>query len=255
MPNPPRQYSTLSPFEDWFRSGTPILTYHKLGARPAGARLKGLYLSSRRFKKQLSELKQAGFSTPPLASVLPGNAVAQRHVILSFDDGFRNVFENGLEPLREHQFRAIQFLVADLLGRRNEWDLEVGEIPAPLMDASQVREWLSAGHEIGSHSLTHPRLTQLSASRAREEIAASKKKLEDLFHQPIEHFCYPYGDWNDAVAGMVEAAGYRSACTTNFGLVTSASRAFALDRISVRYPSRSLKTAKAWLAAKWKRAR
>lgn len=250
MPTQLSHYFSLAPFQSWFQSGTPILTYHKLGPRPRGARLKGLYLSRRDFERQLAELKQAGFTTQPLDRILPGNSSAQRQVILSFDDGFLNVLENGLEPLRNHQFQAIQFLVAGLIGGRNEWDLEAGEIPAPLMDASQVREWLSAGHEIGSHSLTHPRLSRLSPAAAREEINGSKKKLEDLFQQPVPHFCYPYGDWNESVAGMVAEAGYRSACTTNFGLVTPSSRAFALERIPVRYPSRSFKSMAAWMRTK-----
>ena len=52
-----------------------------------------------------------------------------------------------------------------------------GEAPAPLMDAAQVKDWLAAGHEIGSHTLTHPWLTRLPLSEAREEISGSKKKL------------------------------------------------------------------------------
>jgi peptidoglycan/xylan/chitin deacetylase (PgdA/CDA1 family) len=158
-----------------------------------------------------------------------------------FDDGFQNVLEFGLGPLAEHKCRAIQFLVADRLGGNNEWDLAEGEAPAPLMDEAQVRDWLAAGHEIGSHTLTHPWLTRLPASEAREEIAASRKKLEDQFGVPIEHFCYPYGDWNDAVRDLVVAAGYKTACTTQPGVNTSADSAFALKRFTARYPSRSLK--------------
>src|SRR5207245_147749 len=108
-------------------------------------------------------------------------------------------------------FTAIQFLPADFLGRRNEWDVGLGEAPEAIMDAAQVREWLAAGHDIGSHSLTHPFLTRLPPAQAREEISASRKKLEDLFGRPVEHFCYPYGDWDEPVRDLVEQAGYRTA--------------------------------------------
>jgi peptidoglycan/xylan/chitin deacetylase (PgdA/CDA1 family) len=116
-----------------------------------------------------------------------------------------------------------------------------GEAPEPLMDAGQVREWLAAGHQIGSHTLTHPWLTRLSPAAAREEIFASKKRLEDAFGVPVGHFCYPYGDWNPAVRDLVAEAGYRAACTTEPGLNTSGTDAFALRRFTARYPSRSLK--------------
>ena len=104
------------------------------------------------------------------------------------------------------------------------------------------------GTRIGSHTLTHPFLTRISLARAREEIGASKKKLEDRFGQPVRHFCYPYGDWSPAVRDLVSAAGYETACTTGFGVNTSATPRFALRRILARYQSISFKALKARLA-------
>ena len=108
------------------------------------------------------------------------------------------------------------------------------------MDAAQVREWLAAGHHIGAHTLDHPRLTQLPRRRRAEQIVSSKKTLEDLFGVPIEHFCYPYGDWNPAVRDW-SAAGYRTACTTDAGVNRPTDSPFALKRFTVRYASRNLK--------------
>ena len=99
-----------------------------------------------------------------------------------------------MAPLAGRGWRALQFLVANFIGKLNEWDLRDGEAPEMLMDAAQVRDWLAAGHAVGSHSLSHARLTRLTLRDAREEIFASKKKLEDAFAVPVEHFCYPYGD-------------------------------------------------------------
>jgi peptidoglycan/xylan/chitin deacetylase (PgdA/CDA1 family) len=105
------------------------------------------------------------------------------------------------------------------------------------MDHAEIREWLAAGHEIGSHSCTHPHLSRIPLPQAREEITASKKKLEDLFGRPVEHFCYPYGDRNDAVVDLVREAGYRTACTMDFGVNTVATSPLALRRILARHPS------------------
>lgn len=109
------------------------------------------------------------------------------------------------------------------------------------MDAAQVREWLAAGHQIGSHTLDHPYLTRISPAAAREQIVASKQKLEALFGVAIEHFCYPYGDWNPAVGDYVVAAGYRTACITDAGVNLSTDSPFALKRFTVRYPTRNWK--------------
>ena len=241
-------YSSLPRFRKFFQTGTPVLTYHKVGPRPFGARLKGLYLSRRLFTKQMLELREAGFTSGSLLDCTQQKKENERRIVITFDDGYTNVLENALEPLAQANLKAIQFLLPNLLGKCNEWDLSSGEVREPLMDAAQVREWLAAGHEIGSHTLTHPFLTRLPLETAREEITASKKKLEDLFGRPIEHFCYPYGDWNPAVRDLVMEAGYRTACTVDFGINTPETPRFELKRVTARYPSRSWKALKLWFS-------
>jgi peptidoglycan/xylan/chitin deacetylase (PgdA/CDA1 family) len=240
----PRYYSSLRPFERLFQSGVPILTYHKVGPRPRRVRIKGLYVSADLLARQLAELRQAGFGSQALQDARPAGPMEKPSVVLTFDDGFRNVVENALEPLARNQFRAIQFLVADLVGKTNEWEQHDGEAREPLMDGAQVREWLAAGHEIGSHTLTHPRLTRLALGAAREEITASKKALEDRFGRAIEHFCYPYGDWNEPVRDLVGEAGYVTACTTVFGVNSASTGPHELRRITARYPTLKWATVK-----------
>jgi peptidoglycan/xylan/chitin deacetylase (PgdA/CDA1 family) len=243
----PSYFTSLKPFAELFATGVPWLMYHKLGPRPRGVRLKGLYVSRSLFERQLSELRAAGFTTsafsPPIAEGNPGKRIA-----LTFDDGFANVLQHGLEPLARHGFRALEFLTVDLIGGDNVWEMQEGESRQPMMDDVQVREWLAAGHEIGSHTLTHPFLTRVSTDWAREEITASKKRLEDSYGRPVRHFCYPYGDWNPAVRDLVIEAGYETACTTEFGVNTMATPPFELKRILARYQSISFKALKERLA-------
>jgi peptidoglycan/xylan/chitin deacetylase (PgdA/CDA1 family) len=159
------------------------------------------------------------------------------------------VLQYGLEPLARCKFRAIQFLVADRLGKVNDWDAPKGEVMSPLMDAAQVREWLAAGHEIGAHSLTHPFLTRISYREAKEEVISSKKKLEDRFGIPIRHFCYPYGDYNEGIRDLVIEAGFETACTTEFGVNTGEVLPWQLKRIMARHRSISIKAIKASFAS------
>jgi peptidoglycan/xylan/chitin deacetylase (PgdA/CDA1 family) len=242
----PSYYSELRPFRHVFAQGNPILTYHKLGPRPAGVRLKGMYVSERLFARQLEELNQAGYRCGRVGDCVGPRQ--EKRIAITFDDGYVNVLRYGLNPLASMGFKAIQFLVANLLGKGNEWDVAAGEAPEPMMDVAQVREWLAAGHEIGSHTLTHPWLTRLPVAEAREEITASRKKLEDVFGRPIEHFCYPYGDWNETVRDLVAEAGYRTACTTNPGVNRPGDSPFSLKRFTARYASRNLKA----IWARWR---
>jgi peptidoglycan/xylan/chitin deacetylase (PgdA/CDA1 family) len=237
----PDYYSSLEAFEEVFLTGQPVLTYHHVGPRPRGVRLKGLYVGTRLFKRQMAELRSAGFSTPGYSSVTGNGANAQRNVYLTFDDGFVDVLKNAFPVLRDYHFAGIQFLVSGLLGKTNEWQQRQGDVVEPLMDEAQVRDWLAGGQSIGSHTMSHPRLTQLPLADAREEIEASKKALEDKFGVAIEHFCYPYGDWNEAVRDLTIEAGYKTACTTDAGINNGTGSAFSLKRFTARYPSRKLK--------------
>ena len=253
LPALPKYYSTLTPFRAAFAGGVPILTYHCLGPRPRGVRLKGLYVETSLLRRQLAELRAAGLASLPLSSVPTLAGQGDAGVVLTFDDGCRNVWEHGLPILRAAGFHATQYLVADLVGRSSEWQSRAGGRAELLMDDAQVREWLAAGNTIGSHTCSHPWLTRLPEAVAREEITASRRKLEDRFGVAVTDFCYPYGDWNERVRALVQEAGYRTAVTTEAGVNGADADPLALRRFTVRYPSRRLKDIwQRWRAA-WER--
>ncbi len=245
----PGVYHRLAPFRDWFGEGLPILTYHKLGAPLRGAKLKGLYARERMFGKQLRELHEAGFTSATLDDVAQSR-FKPKQVVITFDDAYVNVLRHGLEPLARYKFQAMQYVVADAIGGTNHWDVKWGEAAEPLMDRSQLREWIAAGHAIGSHTSSHVNLAKVSAHVAREEVSASRKKLEDLFGIPVSHFCYPYGGWNAAVRDLVAEAGYQTATTLDFGLNTPATPKFELKRLMARHQSWGLKAIRARLFGK-----
>jgi peptidoglycan/xylan/chitin deacetylase (PgdA/CDA1 family) len=226
-----------------FAQGMPVFTYHSIATAPRGARDPFLYVTPERFDEQLTLLAKHGFSSGSLDDIAHSSANADKKFVITFDDGYCNVLDNALEILVHHRARSIQFIVADLIGTRNEWDVVHGDVPEPLMDAAQIRTWLQAGQEIGSHSLTHRNLAKLSTADAREQVFASKKKLEDLFGVPIRHFCYPHGKWTPAVRDLVREAGYATACTTEFGVNTSGTPSFELNRVFVLSRSEMLKKA------------
>ncbi|WP_226663731.1 polysaccharide deacetylase family protein [Microbulbifer aggregans] len=70
---------------------------------------------------------------------------------------------------------------------------------------------------IGSHTLSHPRLSQLTLDEARREINQSKFRLEEKLGSRINHFSYPYGDYSRDVVELVMEAGYLTATTVKSG--------------------------------------
>jgi len=72
-----------------------------------------------------------------------------------------------------------------------------------------VRTMRRLGWTIGSHTQTHPLLTQESAQRAANQVVGSMKTLKEQLGEPIEHFAYPDGRFNPQVVSAVARAGYR----------------------------------------------
>lgn len=239
MPTLPDYYSELAPFADHFGQGLPSLCYHKIEKAPRGARIKGLYLSEDLFAQQIYELKSAGFRF--VAPGLPEKTCTKPEISITFDDGFVSNWKSAMPVMNLHGCRAINFLVADRLGKSSDWESAEGGEARPLMDEVQVREWLAAGNWIGAHTCTHPRLSQIPLPQAREEILGSKKKLEDRFGIPLEHFAYPYGDYTPAVRDLVSEAGFGTASTMHRGVNTADTIRYELKRWTARYPTRTLR--------------
>lgn len=234
----PDYYTELAPFRGLFQEGHPILCYHKIAPPPKQARIKGLYLEPELFLRQMSEITQAGLT----ASFLGCSDVSKKETItITFDDGFVSNLIEAVPLMKKVGVQAINYLVADRLGQTSDWEAREGGEADPLMDESQVREWLAAGHQIGAHTCTHPRLSFLSLDQAKEEIFASKKKLEDRFGLPMDHFAYPYGDYNQTTVELVREAGFKTAVTMNRGVNWPDTHLFELKRWTARYESRNLK--------------
>ncbi len=199
------------------RGGVVILMYHKIGAPLASSRLHDLYVSTRDFDRQTAELAAAGQRPVPYGEALETIDAGGSGFCLTFDDAFASVFDHALPALQARRLKAMLFVVAGLIGAKDEWDHGIGEPPQALMDERQIRDWLAAGHEIGAHTLTHPALAELPPERARAEIFDGKKLLEDRFGVPVRHFCYPYGSYNARVRDLVAEAGYKTACAAATG--------------------------------------
>ncbi len=211
-------YQGLKHLEPHLKRGTAILTYHKIGARPTGTLRPEFYVSTKQFKKQMQELTAGNIRVLSLADSLAPPASNEHRLVLTFDDGYRNVLREALPVLKEFGIQAMHYLVPGHIGGFNDWDAQNGEAREPLMSEGEIREWIAAGQQIGSHTVTHAWLTRLSVAEARREIFESKRMLEDRFGIGVDHFCYPYGDWNTTVRELVLEAGYKSATTIDAGV-------------------------------------
>lgn len=213
-----------------------ILTYHQIDlAPPPPAAFRSLYVTPDSFARQMRWLKRLGYRGLSMRDLMPylrGEKVG-KVVGLTFDDGYCNNLHHALPVLQDCGFTATCYVISQLLGKTNVWDLSNGVKQADLMSPEQIRAWSQAGMEIGAHTQNHCQLTSLPDEDALREISASKEELADLIGREVEHFCYPYGIYEARHTAMAKTAGYQSATTTRRGKVQPGADLFQLHRIPV----------------------
>jgi len=134
---------------------------------------------------------------------------------MTFDDGYEDFLGAAVPRLEKLGFSATVFVVAGMLGKENTW--EHGGEPRPqlrLLGADGVREASERGMEIGSHSVTHPRLSGLDSGRLIHEVSHSRQMLSEIVNAPVEGFSYPYGDLDGPAVRAAREAGYVYAVAT-----------------------------------------
>ncbi len=112
--------------------------------------------------------------------------------------------------------------------------VEVPDRPPPEFGSftwDQAREMASAGIEIGSHTVSHPILTNVDAERLTSELEDSKIIIQREIGTNTVHFCYPNGDYAERERNAVEQAGYASAVSTEIRLCSDSADRFQIPRI------------------------
>lgn len=224
----------------------PILTYHQIDHIPpkrdgTGVRTpyRSLIVSPSSFARQMWLLKTLGYRGVNMSEVmqyLRGEKTIALHgkvVGITFDDGYHNNLVHAQPVLARYGFSSTCYAVSDMAGQSNSWYAKNGIAIKRLMTASELRDWIAGGQEIGSHTQHHVNLLESESAIAQAEISASREQLEALTGVACRHFCYPYGYFNASHAAMVRVAGYDSATTTLHDVASNLGSAFELPRLGV----------------------
>ncbi|MBN1221579.1 MAG: polysaccharide deacetylase family protein [Anaerolineae bacterium] len=208
----------------------PILMYHYLSTPPADADVyrRDLSVSPPQFEAHLAYLRQEGYQTISLwqlAYALSGQAtLPARPIILTFDDGYRDNYENAFPLLRQYGYTGVFFIFTYPIDASNpdylSWDMVV--------------EMHRAGMEFGSHSYRHWDLRGRDVDLLVYEIVGSKEAIEAHIGEPVRFFSYPAGRYDDLTIRVLDSAHFWSAVTTEWGFEQSFSNRFQMPRFRVR---------------------
>jgi peptidoglycan/xylan/chitin deacetylase (PgdA/CDA1 family) len=190
----------------------PVLMYHSISpsSEPDPHRLRVHPDRLDRHLRLLRRLGLRGVSLTELVRAADRGETAGL-VGLTFDDGYTDFLEHAVPVLERHGMTATLYVVAGRMDGTNEWD---SGPRLPIMGPDQVRAVAAAGHEVGSHTMTHARLAGADPDVLAAEVGGSRRVLEDVLQAEVASFCYPYGSYDQAAADAVRAAGYDNACVT-----------------------------------------
>jgi peptidoglycan/xylan/chitin deacetylase (PgdA/CDA1 family) len=165
--------------------------------------------------RQVRILLDRGYEPVRFADVANGGG-ARRRLAVTFDDAYRSVYDNAWPALRALGVPASVYAPSDWVGRPEpmSWPGIDDAAAGPHADAlrcmtwEQLAELQDAGWEIGSHTCSHPHLTQCDDAMLERELAASRELLAARLGG-CETIAYPYGDVDERVMQAARRAGYR----------------------------------------------
>jgi peptidoglycan/xylan/chitin deacetylase (PgdA/CDA1 family) len=177
----------------------PILLYHHVNPDIKNSRYN---IDPVVFEEQVKWLHDNGYSTinvTTLANLIrDGGQIPLRPVIITFDDGNLDIFQNAYPILKKYGFAATFYVVDQYIAGQD------------MISSEQLIELTKNGWEIGSHSEHHTNLTAENAD-LETEIRLSKVNMERKLGITINSFAYPYGQVNEKVVDKTYRSGYTSA--------------------------------------------
>lgn len=241
---------------DFFRrrEEVRILMYHKVSDLPPEREVPYCNVPIASFEAQMKFLAKSGLDVVTLEQVegwLKGKGLGKgrKKIVITFDDGFQDNYLHAAPILQRYRLPATFFMVTGAIGRDVPFDHLRWDAVSLADRAAHPAHWLpltrqmllemrAQGHAIGSHTRSHRSLAGLDRGEIWDEVAQSKKDLESQLETTMTAFSYPfgsavYGDLNERTEEALREAGYRVACTTEWGSNKVGENSYRLKRIPV----------------------
>ena len=212
-----------------FEKNVSILMYHYVEPETSAqsSMRRSLSVTPENLAKQARWLYENDFKTLTLsqyfALVAEGDDIPAKSVIMTFDDGYIDFFENAAPILNRYNMTATIFIIADSVG-----------YPA-YMDWDQIKILSEQGFEFGSHSMSHPNLRTLQEEALAEELVESKQKIEEKIGKSVNFLCYPMGFFDKRAEDATRDAGYKGGITTVNGYMVSNKNMYEIPRFRITH--------------------
>jgi peptidoglycan/xylan/chitin deacetylase (PgdA/CDA1 family) len=215
-----------------------ILMYHSI-CGSSNPKFKQFTVTPELFAEQMAYLHQHDYTPITVTQLINARSenkfiLPEQSVVITFDDGFADFFTDALPTLKQHNFTATLYISTAFINGTSRWMRHIEEGERLMLTWDQLIEISGSGIECGAHTHSHPQLDTLPFAAAQDEIVRSKKLLEDRLGKAVFSFAYPYGYYTAQVRGVVQEAGYTSACAVRHVMSSATDDPFALARLMVR---------------------
>jgi peptidoglycan/xylan/chitin deacetylase (PgdA/CDA1 family) len=187
------------------RITVPILMYHYIRTVPKYPDLLGWNLSvtPADFNQQLNWLSVHGYHSvtfDDLRAYFSGaRALPSKPVVITLDDGYRDLYTTAYPMIKAHGFVAVAYIVTGFVGRLR------------YVTSDMILQMDHDGFEIASHTVDHANMAHLALGSIFYELVASKQWLERLLGHPVVDFAYPSGKFNALDVTELGVTGYSTA--------------------------------------------
>lgn len=208
----------------------PVLAYHMVHPQFHFGITR---VNPKQFEKQIRYLFDFDYKTISLSDLIEENHIDHRNVVITFDDAYESVYQFAFPILKKYNFTGTIFVITNYVGNWNRWDYNLFRCKFSHCTWEQLRDLVSEGWEIGSHTITHRNLRALSDFEVWNEVSVSKDLLQDQIQKEVNVISYPFGKYNDLVIEFVKEAGYIGGCTLGHNFPDSQSFPYAIFRRGV----------------------
>jgi peptidoglycan/xylan/chitin deacetylase (PgdA/CDA1 family) len=205
------------------RVSVPILLYHNISDHGNNR-----YITTvKSFRAEMEALHQNGCHTITISQLVDviqnGGTLPKNPVVLTFDDGYMGVYENALPIMKEYGYRGVMFVITSTLDSETSYGY---------VQKQELLDFVDAGWEIGSHSVTH---TDLKTSKLgmQNELVQSRETLETMLGIKVRTFAYPYAVSNTWTRERAAEYGYDSAVGIDIYMTHSPKSLYYLSRREV----------------------
>ena len=213
-----------------FLRDASILMYHSIAEN-------GVFFTVKpsEFERQMKYLSKNNFNVMSLGYFIDAfsknKKIPRKTVVLTFDDGYLDNYENAFPVLKKYNFPATIFVATGFVGgKKNNSSNE----PLSMMTWEQIREIADHGLlDVNPHTKNHSILTTVSYEGACKEINESRSDIELKLLKKCGLFAYPHGAYNESIKSFLKEKGFICAVSTQEGLIAKNSDLFCLRRNSI----------------------